>query len=817
MSAFSVRATITADDKTGKALASVRKNMQGLAKDTKALESALGSAKFKSLGNIDVGKLRSAQREVSAMARAMQRLRGIGSTRINLPSVTGSSQGRLNALIAVYRRGVGPAQSFAQALRGINAALAQQANLSARAARAQGRYSRGYGSHWTDPRWQAGRAVDRAGGAAMRATGRGMMGQDSAEAQIRMVFGHKPDVVAALRKAALESTARTKAWSYGDALQAAHESGLAVQSPKDAGKLMPGLEKIVRLATIQGSDRKETLDGLYRIVKAIGNTGQMTNKDGSTNVPAFNKLVDQYIGARAATGKDLDPRVFQQYIKYLKTTGQTATPDAIRRGLIYAADYGGSSTGNAVDQLVRQLTGKTTKQAMAAQKDWGLITGDIKNGPRGAKRFHYSGTPDEESLRMDIFDWFKRRVVPKLKEKGIDPSDAPKVTKALSPLFGRATAENMAAMIVLQQQETQNVDDKAKEIAADTNKALKRAEAGSINTGLQSNIAQFEGLMGRVANSFSGVINPALEKTANLMSQLGQSGDGQKPGAATTGLVLGAGGAMLAVKAISESGAAMPAHTFAMLAHTRALAKASAPGLPDRKKGGGKLATAGLLAAGVGAALAGVDFIAGTTTAANARKAAAARKAKRESVAGVLNPENATYQTRKADWAIKRQIGRAELPDNSNLMKVIRDAVANSKATPPASSILMPKTAPLPPQRPASVGQGYPDMSPVKSAAETMKGAMTSAADSAKSGGQQLASGMTSTASTVTAGGSQLAGAMRTTAGQIQGGGGSIVAALNAVAAQISAAAGKIGAASAAAAKAGGGKGAGAVTGAESP
>jgi hypothetical protein len=186
----------------------------------------------------------------------------------------------------------------------------------------------------------------------------------------------------------------------------------------------------------------------------MGLSGRLVDNNGNLNAGESQAFLANYLRARMIGGVDVTPDQVFQVMKYLKTSGQTMSQEALLTAFIGMPDIRGSTFGNQLNMLVRQLTGGATQAAQQAMAAAGL--GSIPE--RTASGPHMFNPVDEVMLRDNPFEWFNKHIVgPQgyLRRIGIDPmtANAAQISAALRPVFSNQSAENIANAIVNQQSE----------------------------------------------------------------------------------------------------------------------------------------------------------------------------------------------------------------------------------------------------------------------------------------------------------------------------------------------------------------------------
>jgi hypothetical protein len=314
----------------------------------------------------------------------------------------------------------------------------------------------------------------------------------------------------------------------------------------EAFQFTPELLRIQDWLVLNGSTVEQARSGMLRLTRAVGLTGRLTGPEGNLTLQEASSFIEAYLRGAIIGGADVTPDQAFQVAKYLKTMGQTISMDELLRMFIAMPDLGASTFGNQMFMFVRNLTGRATKEAMAHQARWGLITGGIQESTAGGPRkFVHQSTVDEELLRSAPTEWIARHIIGPtgvLRRMGFDPMTANpgQMAAALRPLFSHGSAENMGNLVVNQIQEWRNQYNRA--MALDTSEEQRqRLSGGSTWYQLQAARSGLQDVMGSVAESFKGLL-PHLETVRDTLGKIAGFID-PKIGNPLAGLsVLGAGG-----------------------------------------------------------------------------------------------------------------------------------------------------------------------------------------------------------------------------------------------------------------------------------
>ena len=299
---------------------------------------------------------------------------------------------------------------------------------------------------------------------AEQALATGALGLDRARTQLGMLGLSEEDQ----REAeifAREYSQTFRALNRAHILESVREIIPQFKTTAEAFQFTPELLRIQDWLVLNGATVDQARSGMLKLTRAVGLSSRLTGPEGNLTLAELQKFLEAYLRGAIIGGADVTPDQAFQLVKYMKSIGQTIDVDEMLRMFIAMPDLGASTFGNQSQMFVRQLTGRATKEAMAAQERAGLIRGRIQeNTAGGPRKFVHESTVDEELLNMRPMEWVAKHIIGPggfLQRSGIDPmSSAPgtpaRIRAALRPLFSNSSADNWINLIVNQIQEIRN-------------------------------------------------------------------------------------------------------------------------------------------------------------------------------------------------------------------------------------------------------------------------------------------------------------------------------------------------------------------------
>ena len=358
--------------------------------------------------------------------------------------------------------------------------------------------------------------------------------------------GHQPvltqEDLAVAESAAAELSTTFRSLSRGHILETFRELVPMFNRVDDAFAMLPEMLRIQDWQVLQGDTAERAREGMLSLLRAVGLSGRLIGPDGRLKLDEASGFMESYLRARMIGGRDITPDQVFQFMKYAKATGQSMSPEALLEAFIAMPDIRGSTFGNQLNMLVRQMTGRATQASQSAMEQWGLgrITERTQSGGHGF------APVDEELLRSDTSEWFKRHITGPtgvLRRMGIDPlrASSAQISTGLSRFFSNQSAENIANMIVNQQTEWRNQVLNA--LGIDLSEvARQRHAAGSGWHQFSSARSGLQDVLGSVGENLKTLFNPALEAATDGLKKLARWIDPKTAHPDVKWGLLGAGG-----------------------------------------------------------------------------------------------------------------------------------------------------------------------------------------------------------------------------------------------------------------------------------
>ena len=224
--------------------------------------------------------------------------------------------------------------------------------------------------------------------------------------------------------------------------------------PEEVPRLLPDV--VNAKAVLDATDKTgNSSAGLQFLVKG-------TEVLGLAQEPArFKAYIDSAVKAMQVMGKQINPEQIFEVAKYAKASGPTLSDRfKLTTALSLAQELGGSTTGQSIDQFVKQIVGGFQGQNHAAAKEFvalGLAkkddflttkTGDIKgmkSGRRVAGASLAASDPDK---------WVQQYLLPALVAHGYDTDE--KIISEIRRMFPAGRAADLVTKLFTQRESFEN-------------------------------------------------------------------------------------------------------------------------------------------------------------------------------------------------------------------------------------------------------------------------------------------------------------------------------------------------------------------------
>lgn len=300
----------------------------------------------------------------------------------------------------------------------------------------------------------------------------------------------------------------------------------------------------------QGRDPEQSLEGVKQIIKALDNMNRL-NGPNNTIDPAAYDYLRTIMQETIRAGGDITPERINTAVVYSRSIGKTLTPEGLAT-MIRMLESMGRVAGSSLNRFATTYKGFTTKSAIQAQEDFGLITTkQVVVGTSNGKPVTETRTEETAGARLlgnDPNMWVVQELIPRLIAKGIDINDRAAVEKVLDPLSGSVVARDVANLLVSWQDENKSASEAAAQTVIDPEKVREILNNSPVKQwqGLTNNATE---LLGTIGKQLGDVFVPALQMANGALNKLTEYVGENGPLAALATLAAGGATAYAGAKA----------------------------------------------------------------------------------------------------------------------------------------------------------------------------------------------------------------------------------------------------------------------------
>ncbi|QIW87520.1 tape measure protein [Agrobacterium phage OLIVR4] len=325
-------------------------------------------------------------------------------------------------------------------------------------------------------------------------------------------LGYTPEQIAAIDRESARVSRQNPNFTRSDVRTWFAELGPILGSdPSRATPLVDMAAIFANSRLTQTGDPEEAQKGVRALFKTLDNINRLQDQYGGISGEAkdyMRVLIEESI----ISGADISPEKINTAVTYARTTGKTLSPEGFRT-LIAMLESMGRVAGSSLNRFVENLSGNTTKAAIATQAEWGLVQmGQRQVGTTGGKvrteNFRES-TVASELLRTDPNAWVVQELIPRLQKKGVDLNNAAQVADTIAPLFGSVVAKDVASNLAAWQAEYQTRLEAARNIP--TNEAITNLVNNNGLLTFQSVGSQTVELLGEIGTTLLNKVNGPLQ------------------------------------------------------------------------------------------------------------------------------------------------------------------------------------------------------------------------------------------------------------------------------------------------------------------
>jgi hypothetical protein len=283
------------------------------------------------------------------------------------------------------------------------------------------------------------------------------------------------------------------------------------------------LGKIITAQVRRGISLEQATGDAINLVKAAESSGNVTDANGVFDPERARRFFDLLNKAFIEAGEDMSASLIRNFTKSLRTSRFSLDERGWAAGLLMAEEQG-STAGVGINQAITQLTGtRIQKKQLGNLIDLGLITeGQARAGKLGDKTLTEligNGAVDESQLRSNMLQWTIDKLIPKMRQLGLDPNNTTDVSKFSSMIASDRTAISAISEFINRSQELASQVDQllARNVSPE---AENERNANSSLVAWQSMVSQSTSALGQFASKLEVVVIPALNTVSDWMRQL---------------------------------------------------------------------------------------------------------------------------------------------------------------------------------------------------------------------------------------------------------------------------------------------------------
>lgn len=292
-------------------------------------------------------------------------------------------------------------------------------------------------------------------------------------------------------------------------------------NPMNSEQLVKWAIEYGNVLQTQGRDPEQSLEGVKQVIKALDNMNRL-NGPNNTVDPAAYEYLKTIMQETIRAGGDISPERINTAVVYSRSIGKTLTPEGLAT-MIRMLESMGRVAGSSLNRFATTYKGFTTKSAIAAQEEFGLVeTQQVVTGTSNGKpvtETRVTETAGAELLSKDPNMWVVQELIPRLIAKGIDINDRSAVEKVLDPLSGSVVARDVANMLVSWQDENKAAQQASAQTVIDPEKVREILSNSPVKQwqGIMNNTTE---LLGEIGSKLGNVLVPALQGVNNLLGQM---------------------------------------------------------------------------------------------------------------------------------------------------------------------------------------------------------------------------------------------------------------------------------------------------------
>jgi len=305
-----------------------------------------------------------------------------------------------------------------------------------------------------------------------------------------------------------------------DALERFKELRSIILHPEEAHELLP--------AMVQAASAMNAIDRSGEMAGGLGYAARGAEVLGRAQDPKkFAAYLDSFIRAQQVMGKTITPEMQFEFAKYAKSSGATLSDRFLTTtGVSLAQELGGQTTGQSIDQFVKQITGgfqgnqhsaakEFVAMGLAKKSDFDLTkTGEIKGMKHGHK------VPGWQMAQSDPDQWVYQYLLPAFAKNHI--TDLGEQIAQVRRMFPAGRSADFVSKLIQQRQSFENHAKLYGEAAGGAAAAgINRSDPFVALNSLTTSLENFAGVLTQPAmQTASGVLNNLADTFGSWQDEL---------------------------------------------------------------------------------------------------------------------------------------------------------------------------------------------------------------------------------------------------------------------------------------------------------
>jgi hypothetical protein len=266
-----------------------------------------------------------------------------------------------------------------------------------------------------------------------------------------------------------------------------------------------------------GKSLDDAREESIKYLKALELAGRLSNPEGKFDYGDAQQYLNALKTISPEIGKELTGNMAFQAMKYSRDARYTANPKAFQALLLTAEEMGASSSGVAFTQAIRQLSGAhVPNDVLGELAKQGLVTTKQITTMAGKKKTVVDEPVDEQGLRANLWQFAIDKLMPRMREQGLDPTNPMDAVKYAATITSTKTAFDLVVSAINRSVDIQRAQERAYGRDPDKMEADASRSLPVVVAGLKS---QAQGVMGQAVKTLEPIFAPALTETSKYLQE----------------------------------------------------------------------------------------------------------------------------------------------------------------------------------------------------------------------------------------------------------------------------------------------------------